>query len=79
MEKKRFNVSMDVDVFNEEALFDAAYEHATDNGCGLSDHEAMELLRPSGELDVAAGVQMLLDPGVSPAGMQIENCTVDAC
>jgi len=81
MKTKAFNVMFDVTVHDKRALYKAAMAVAMrdEEFCrGMPKAEARELLKPGGSIDVAACVQMLIDPGVSPNGMQIENCTVEA-
>lgn len=73
MESQSYRVILDVTVFSGEALCDAAVKYAMDDGAGMSEADALALLKPEGEVDVPACLQMLLDPGVSPAGTSIEQ------
>jgi len=76
MSKSQFNVMLDVTVFDQIALYGAALTHAL--ATGSTESESIDLLKPEGEIDVSACLIMLLDPGVSPSGIQIESCTVES-
>jgi hypothetical protein len=56
---------MDLDVHDEQELFEAARKHARERE-GMGYEEAEELLRPSGEIDRSACLIMLIDPGTLP-------------
>lgn len=66
---------MDVTVTDVETLFANAMDHA--QVC-MSESDALETLRPDGEIDIGACITMILDPGVSPDGMAIEQSFVEA-
>lgn len=68
---------MDINVYDEAALYAAAFEYATKKD-NLSEAEAQELLMPDGEIDPDRCVQMLMDPGAGPAGMEIIESGVES-
>lgn len=70
-------VSIDVSVFNEDALFVAALRHAI-NTDGVSADDALGLLRPEGVIDVPACLTMLLDPGAMSDGAEINSTQVES-
>lgn len=73
-----YDVTITVRVANEdrETLFRAAWAHAITKD-GMTGQDATEMLRPEGRIDVKACLQMLLDPGVSPDGCDIEESNVE--
>jgi len=74
-----FAVIIDVTVHDEDTLFNAALERCCgDNGqCATAHDDAFAMLKPGGDIDVSACLQMLFDPGVSPPGCQIEQSLVE--
>ncbi|ACD21598.1 hypothetical protein [Paraburkholderia phytofirmans] len=65
MEKKNYQVGIDVSVYDPETLFVAALDHAMRID-GLSKTAALEELKPGGEIDPRACLIMILDPGSVP-------------
>jgi hypothetical protein len=41
------------------------------------EEDALDLLKPRGDIDVSACLQMLFDPVLSPPGCQIEQSSVE--
>lgn len=74
-----FAVTIDVTVYDEKALFKAALErYCEDNDrCATSEEDAFDLLKPGGDIDISACLQMLFDPGLSPPGCEIEQSSVE--
>jgi len=74
-----FAVIIDVTVHDKDALFNAALErYCRDNGqCATAQDDAFAMLKPGGDIDVPACLQMLFDPGVSPPGCEIEQSSVE--
>jgi hypothetical protein len=68
---KLYTFTMDVEVDDEEKLFDQAMKVATTAAVPLTESNARNLLRPEGMIDVRACVQMVLDPGESPPGLSL--------
>ena len=68
---------IDIKVTDPAELLEAALRHAlyTDH---LNEQEALEILKPNGEIDKHACLQMILDPGVSRPGTEIEESGVDS-
>lgn len=64
--------SMDLEVHDAAALYKAAVEHARDKD-NLDEDLILEILGSEEAPDVEACVQMLLDPGSSPPGLQIQG------
>jgi hypothetical protein len=75
MRNKTYQVTMDIKVFDEDALFEQAKSHAI--ATGTEEADAIDLLKPAGEIDITACLIMLLDPGVSPSGIEIQETTVE--
>ena len=74
-----FAVIIDVTVHDEDALFKAAVERycGDDDRCAAAQDDAVAILKPGGDIDVSACLQMLFDPGISPPGCQIEQGSVE--
>lgn len=78
-----FTVFIDVEVDDENALYEQAMYHAIHND-GMSRVEAEGMLSTDADPDdlgkrdvnVRACLQMLLDPGTSPSGCSILHSTV---
>ncbi|MBI2770505.1 MAG: hypothetical protein HYX47_12840 [Burkholderiales bacterium] len=68
---------IDLRVTDAEELFAAALRHATTVE-SMTQQQAEELLKPAGEIDEAACLVMLLDPGVSPSGTEIDESGVES-
>jgi hypothetical protein len=60
--RETITVRIDCEVHDADALFAAALAHGIRED-GMTKQEATELLRPDGEIDTAACLQVLLDPG----------------
>ncbi|MFP3609229.1 hypothetical protein SB778_03830 [Paraburkholderia sp. SIMBA_050] len=73
---KRYEISIDVTVHDEKALFDHAMSIAMQGG--NSEEEALSMLKPEGEIDASACITMVLDPGESPPGLTIEQSSVES-
>ena len=67
---RNYQMSLDVTVHDRAALYRAAAKRAKADG--LSHAHWLELRRNSAD-PTAADIQMLLDPGVSPPGITIDN------
>ncbi|CAG4923404.1 hypothetical protein R69919_05099 [Paraburkholderia gardini] len=74
---KCFRVSLDIRVFDEQTLFDAAFRHATEPGSLLSRDDALKLLMLGDGIDVPACLATLLDPDAPPAGTDIQEATIE--
>jgi murein tripeptide amidase MpaA len=68
-------LTIEIEVTDKNALFAAAMKNADAREMG--EEEALELLKPNGKVDVDACLQMLLDPGVSPDGAEIEQSSCE--
>jgi hypothetical protein len=68
-------VTIYVDVNDQDALFAAAMARAKEDG--LEESDAQENLKPDGEVHIGNCLRMLLDPGVSPPGCSIEDSSCD--
>lgn len=64
-------------VTDETELYEAALRHAMASA-NLTREQADEHLRPHGEIDQNACVVMLLDPGISPNGIDIDESGVES-
>jgi hypothetical protein len=75
---KLYTFTMDVEVDDEETLFDNALFVATQaiDGPAFTQEAALDLLRPNGLIDVGACVQMVLDPGESPPGLSLVESSI---
>ena len=72
-------IEMRVDVFDPQALYDAAKARwRQDNPDPESWVDMLDTLRPDGEIDINACLIMLADPGLSWPGTDIEDsaCTL---
>lgn len=70
-------VSVSVRVYDEKALYKAAFEDLVNNH-NYSEEEANGFFRPDGEIDVSACLRQMIDPGASPAGTEILGSECDA-
>ncbi|WP_186194033.1 hypothetical protein [Burkholderia gladioli] len=81
---RTFDITMTVKVTDPKALLEAAIARAMRPGptgqVFYASPEAAreELTEEDGTPNFEACIQELLDPGVSPAGLEIEECTVEA-
>lgn len=73
--RKQYTLTMDIEVHDVPSLFEAAVHHAVHKD-GLKPAEADELLRPAGEIDPAACLTMLIDPG-HLVGCEINETSVE--
>lgn len=69
MDQQLYTVSIRVEVVDEQALYHEALERA--QAGGLSRQDADEMLIADGIVNVNACLVQVLDPGRSPAGVQI--------
>ena len=76
MTSEPYAVTIAVDVFDRLVLSRAAMRRAVADGVSLADYLSM---RRSGGDRIAADLIMLLDPGVSPAGCQIQDSAPRRC
>lgn len=77
MSKQIFTFTMDVEIYDPTALFNVALERMIEDG--LDQADAVDMLKPGGDLDIGACLVAIFDPGVSPAGVQIQGSTsIDA-
>lgn len=63
--------TLEIDVHDKEALFQAAYASALKSGIG--ERQAIEWLMTDGEIDIASCLVEILDPGISPDGTCIQD------
>lgn len=74
-----YTFNLELVVSDPAALYKVAFEQALKDGLDPSD--AIETLNPGPvgdkEIDVAACLQMVLDPGDSPDGTAIQNSSVE--
>jgi hypothetical protein len=68
-------VHIDVTIDDEEALYQAALNHAV-NVDGLSRQEAIAMLKDDDQIEVTACLITLFDPGKSPGGTSIRESYV---
>lgn len=73
--RKNYEVWVHVKVHDKEALFEAAMKHAQEAD-GLPEDEALELLKPDGEIDTGACLTVIADPGSIP-GCEIDQSGAD--
>ncbi len=69
----RLQFIMDVRVHDADAFYAKALDIAQEGG--LPEAEAVEMLKPGGEIDLGACLVMIFDPGISPDGSTIEQST----
>lgn len=82
METTSAQVTIFVDVYDEQAMWDAAYEAYVKTGTATSDAEVIrkdfeELCGPRDEPDIAECLRMIFDPGESPPGLQINDSSAE--
>jgi len=75
MTSEPYAVTITVDVFDRLALYRAAMRRAVADGVSLADYLSM---RRTGGDRTAVDLVMLLDPGISPAGCQIQDSRAEA-
>lgn len=73
--RKQYTLTMDIEVHDVPSLYAAAMQHAQIQG-GIDATYADELLRPAGEIDPAACLTMLIDPG-HLVGCEINETSVE--
>lgn len=76
MKTQRYEVTIDVTVHSRRELFDAAMKHALEHDGMTRMHALATLTTRTRAIDVGACLQMLLDPGLSPDGCDIEESYV---
>ena len=59
-------VTLEVSVHDKEALFKSAMENFMSDNTSMSEPDGLSILKPDGEIDVAACLQQILDPGAFP-------------
>jgi len=72
MGKRSVRVTLDVDVYDEDAFRSAAHARAIEDG----DDDARRFLDAE-ETGLDECAQMLLDPGIGPPGSSIEQSTCE--
>jgi hypothetical protein len=72
--KNCYQVTVDVEVTDVGQLLRAATQKALEDGMTLD--ETSQMLFPGGDLDIAACVLCLADPGLSWPGTHIHDCEV---
>lgn len=77
MSDTTYAVTIEVTVHDEQALYEAALEHARRDGMDEQTIEEFGLKDEDGNIQPRWCLQMLLDPGVSPAGCTIEQSQVE--
>lgn len=85
MRKVPVNITIEVEVFDERALWQAAIDRARDDGL-FTDEPTKDVLDMLGDpdhaegssVDLAACLIMLLDPGESPPGCEIQQSSGSA-
>lgn len=71
-------VTIAVTVHDERALYEAALARALEEGMSPEDCEQFGLKDEDGNIQEGPCLQMLLDPGESPPGCEIEYSEYDA-
>lgn len=72
-----YTVSIEVEVTDEAALYESARTYAMNDG-GFDDVADLEsCLGTQAEPNVSGCLQMLFDPGQSPSGTEIQQCSVE--
>jgi hypothetical protein len=71
MSTKTARVTLELTVFDALALFNAARTRAKADKLDVRDWLETRRAHPAGQ--IAADIIMLLDPGMSPPGLQIED------
>lgn len=66
-----FTFTLHGEVQDVERLYSAALEQSTKDG--MNKDEADEMLTTDGDINVTACIRTLLDPGVSPDGLSIDD------
>lgn len=69
-------VCIDLDVYDPQAVLQAAITRALAEGAAKTAADASTMLAPGGDIDLTACLNMLLDPGSLP-GVSINELTVD--
>mgnify|MGYP006421878685 CR=1 FL=1 len=77
MDKKEFEVTVNIDVFDERALLEAAKEKAIDGGMDEDEVEVM-FGEEDEDLDIAGMLTFLVDPGMSFPGSQILDSNAES-
>lgn len=71
-----YTVSVHLSVFDPQAVFQAALRKSLDRQPELTDEEAAMWLKQDGEIDVGECLRMLIDPGISLPGTDINDSSV---
>ncbi len=71
-----YSVAIEIRVHDKRALYDQALKQAVDQN-SLSLREAREMLGTTRKVNVDACLRMILDPGVSPDGTEINESTAE--
>lgn len=66
----QYNFILTIEVNDPEQLFTHALNHVVQHD-GLPTDEALEMLKPDGEVDTEACLIAIMDPGMSPPGTEI--------
>lgn len=64
--------TLELEITDRDLLFATAKAHAIAT-CGRTEEEAAEMLSTEGAPDLDACIRMLLDPGISPDGLEIQD------
>ena len=73
MDKAHVQVTVDVTIHDPQEFWDAAFQRLQSENGTSSAEDAAEYLGSRDEPDLAKCAQMLIDPGASPAGCEIEQ------
>jgi len=73
-----YSIIINLDVKDQQELFKAAVaNYCEENGGDPEDNGCYDMLKPDGEMDVAACLIQLADPGMSWPGTQIYDTTAE--
>lgn len=81
MEKLRASVTVQVEVFDQQAMWDHAYKIYDESMPNVSSDqtylEFVEMCGPRDEPKIGDCLQMIFDPGESPPGVQINDSSTE--
>lgn len=77
MSKTHVEVTIEMTIHDPQAFWDAAYERLCSENGTTSPEDAAEHLGTRDQPALGRCAQMLIDPGISPAGCQIEQSSAE--
>lgn len=77
MQKTHVHFTMNLEVFDPEALYEAAAARLRDDFPDMSADDFEDMIGAPDDPDLTGCLQTLLDPGESPPGCQIEDSAAE--